>query len=390
MAVTLTTDLELDAAMVATSGAPPGHAAPVAVVPLDDRGDAVGVATYPVVADGADGSYRWTTTLRAGARGRVGCARRRRACRTRRAGRRPRRHRPAAATGDVSLATVDDADTGPGAPGAVGDVVLSHRRGAGRWSSREVVVGGPGRQAVDAVVATGELAVGVGEQVTTDPAGTTVVAPLVVVTNGTTTRTIPLDGQAQTLTAACPGPAGTVVAIGTDAAGATVVTTIDVDADVVTTVPAPPGISDHRVRGPRRRVAARRGAVAVRVSRRRRRSSRVAALAPGERIVAIGAGPAGFAVTGSHGRRATASSSPATDVRQLARVEVPALGGVGEQVPTGVIVGATTASSCSGWPTAPRRRGRSTINGTDVEHGASNRHEAPAPRAASVARRCGD
>ena len=91
--------------------------------------------------------------------------------------------------------------------------------------------GGPGRQAVNAVVASGDLAVGVGEQVTTDAAGASVVAPLVVVTNGTTTRTIPLDGRAQTLTAACPGPAGTVVAIGTDAAGATVVTTIDVDAD---------------------------------------------------------------------------------------------------------------------------------------------------------------
>ena len=247
--VTLTTELELDAAMTMTTGATPGHAAPVAVVPLDDRGQVAGVATYPVVTDGADGSYRWTTTLHAGAvdasgalvaedgvapvgpDGDLGGIVR-------------------IATGDVALATVDDADAAPGTAGAVGDVVLSRRQG-GAWSAPDVVVGGPGRQAVGAVVATGDLAVGVGDQVTTDPAGTPVVVPLVVATNGTTTRTIPLDGRAQSLTAACPGPAGTVVAIGTDAAGASVVTTIDIGADLVTTVAGAAGQHDHRVRGQR-------------------------------------------------------------------------------------------------------------------------------------------
>ena len=90
-------------------------------------------------------------------------------------------------TGVVSLATIADADVAPGTPGPVGDVVLSRRNGAGPWSAREVVVGGPGRQAVSTVVATGDLAVGVGEQVTIDAAGARIAAPLVVVSNGSTT-----------------------------------------------------------------------------------------------------------------------------------------------------------------------------------------------------------
>ena len=137
--------------MVATSGAPPGHAAAVAVVPLDDRGVAAGVATYPDVVDAADGSYRWTTRMGAGAVA-------------------PPGRLVADAGGDPVGPNGSLGGIVPAAPArcrsppsptptrtvcarAVGDVVLSHRRGAGRWSPREVVVGGSGRQAVNAVVA---------------------------------------------------------------------------------------------------------------------------------------------------------------------------------------------------------------------------------------------
>ena len=137
--VTLTTDLELDAAMVPSTGATPGHAAPVAVVPLDDRGHAVGVRDVSrrhrrrrrlvPLDDDAATRARWTrrvaswpTTVP------------------------PRADRTATwaassriGNGDVSLATVDDADTAPGTTGPVGDVVLSQRRATGPWSSREVV-----------------------------------------------------------------------------------------------------------------------------------------------------------------------------------------------------------------------------------------------------------
>ena len=63
----------------------------------------------------------------------------------------------------------------------------------------------------------------------------------------------------------------------------------------------------------------------------------VAGLAPGELVTAVGAGPAGFAVTG----RTVAGDGfllAGSDVRLPARLDVPGLGGIGEQVPSGVVV----------------------------------------------------
>ena len=67
-AVALTTGLELDAAITATTGAPPGHQVPVAVVPFDDRGAVAGVLTSPFVVEDPDGSYTWTTCAGGAAR----------------------------------------------------------------------------------------------------------------------------------------------------------------------------------------------------------------------------------------------------------------------------------------------------------------------------------
>ena len=94
-AVALTTGLELDAAMTATTGAPPGHQVPVAVVPFDDRGAVAGVLTSPFVVDDPDGSYTWTTraaAARLDASGRLERRRARRADRRRRQPRWDRHH----------------------------------------------------------------------------------------------------------------------------------------------------------------------------------------------------------------------------------------------------------------------------------------------------------
>ena len=106
--------------------------------------------------------------------------------------------------------------------------------------------------------------------------------------------------------------------------------------DAVTTVPAPPGaaITACAGHGDQLLLAGERALFA---SADAATFEPVAALAPGERVGAIGAGPAGFAVTGS-----TSTGDgfllAGPDVRRPARVEVPGLGGAGEQVPTGVIV----------------------------------------------------
>ena len=238
-AVALPTDLELDAAMVPTSGVPPGHARSVAVVPLDDRGRAAGIATFPIVVDGADGSLRWSTTLRgvgiddrgvlvvddrlapAGPDGSLGGIVRLR-------------------SRDLSVATVVDVDVQPGATGPVGDVVMSHRDDAsGAWSAREVVAGGAGRQAVAAVVAAGAEAVAVGEQVVADPAGAIGVSPLVLVSDGTESRTIAVDAPGVSLVAACPGPGGTILAVGhEESSGRSLLVTIDPARDAAT-IPTP-------------------------------------------------------------------------------------------------------------------------------------------------------
>ena len=104
----------------------------------------------------------------------------------------------------------------------------------------------------------------------------------------------------------------------------------------MTTVPAPPGAAITACAGDGDQLLLA-GERALFASADAATFEPVAALAPGERVGAIGAGPAGFAVTGS-----TVTGDgfllAGADVRRPARVEVPGLGGVGEQVPTGVIV----------------------------------------------------
>ena len=129
--VALTSELELDVAMPATTGAVPGHPMPVAVAPLDDRGRIAGVSTYPYVTDETDGSYRWTTAITASAIDASG---------------RLVPDETAApigpdgqfggivttGRGSVGLATVVDAEVPPGYSGPLGDVVVS-RRAAFEW-----------------------------------------------------------------------------------------------------------------------------------------------------------------------------------------------------------------------------------------------------------------
>jgi hypothetical protein len=334
--VALTTDLELDVAMPATTGATPGHPAPTGVVPLDDRGGRVGITTYPVVVDAADGSYRWTTSLTAArldAAGELVAA-----ARAAPAG-------PEGAlggivglgAGDVALATVLDEDMAAGYGGPVGDVVMSSRDSDGAWRRREIVAGGAGRQAVQAVVAAGGVAVGVGEEVTLDAAGAMVVAPLVLASDGTSTRRIPAAVGAVSFAAACPGPGGTVFAVGTDTAtGAGVVATIDVRAETVTTATGPAGLTSPGCAGNGETILmAVEGSVIA--STDGITFTPVATVGPGERVTALAAGPSGFAVAGTtvtgdgfvlHGGRADA----------LRRLAAAALGGPGDQEPTGLVV----------------------------------------------------
>ena len=240
-AVVLTTDLELDVAMSPASGATPGHPVPAAVARLDDTGRTIGVTTYPVVTDAPDGSYRWATATDAavldergqwtpdaaaapiGANGSLGGI-------------------VTVGSGQVSLATELDADVPPGTAGPLGDVVAT-RRTTGPWSAREVVAGGPGRQAVDAVVAVGTRVVGVGEQVVVDPAsGVPAATPLVLLGDGGAFRALPVDAPGVSFGAACAGPGGSVVALGTDAtSGTSVVASIDPVAEQVELRPGPAG-----------------------------------------------------------------------------------------------------------------------------------------------------
>ena len=211
-AVGLTTGLELDAAMTATTGAPPGHHVPVAVVRFDDRGVVAGVLTSPYVVDDPDGSYTWTTravAARLDESGRLEL---------------DERAAPIGADGnlggivttprgEVALATVPDPSPTPDA-GSIGDVVVSRRVGSG-WSARAPVLDGAGRQAVNAVVAAGTTVVGVGEQSSVDPAtGAELLVPLVLVGDGSAFEPVPVEGAgAATLTAACQAPDGTVAGV---------------------------------------------------------------------------------------------------------------------------------------------------------------------------------
>ena len=123
---------------------------------------------------------------------------------------------------------------------------MSHRDDAGgAWSAREVVAGGAGRQAVAAVVAAGDEAVAVGEQVVADPAGAIGVSPLVLVSDGTESRTIAVDVPGVSLVAVCPGPGGTVLAVGhEDTSGRSLLVTIDAARDAVTIpTPGPDGVT---------------------------------------------------------------------------------------------------------------------------------------------------
>ena len=123
-----------------------------------------------------------------------------------------------------------------------------------------------------------------------------------------------------------------------DAAGASVVTTIDVAADAVSTVPAPTGTAltacagdgdDLLLAGDRVLFSSSDGAT----------FEPLVVLAPGERVGAVGAGPAGFAVVTGQAVTGDGFLLAGADVRQLGqRLDVPGLGGPGEQLPTGVIV----------------------------------------------------
>lgn len=337
--VALTTDLELDVAMPSTTGAPPGHPGPTGVVPLDDRGNTVGITTYPVVVDAADGSYRWTTELTAARLDATGNLV---------ADERAAPPGPAGRLGgivgldrgDVVLATVLDADLAAGYGGPVGDVVMSSRDEGGAWRSRDLVAGGAGRQAVHAVVAADGVAVGVGEEVTLDAAGATVIVPLVLTSDGTTTRRIPAEVGAVSFAAACPGPGGTVFAIGSDmATGAAIVATIDARAETVLTAPGPANLALPACAGDGQAVLLAAAGTLVASADAVTFTPVTAALGPSDRVTAIAAGPAGFAVTGTtvtgdgfvlHGARSDG----------LARLDAPALGGPGDQEPTGLVVGA--------------------------------------------------
>ena len=201
-----------------------------------------------------------------------------------------------------------------------------------------MVAGGAGRQAAAAVVASGYEAVVVGEQMVADPAGAIGVSPLVLVSDGIESRTIAVDAPGVSLVAACPGPGGTVLAVGhEDTSGRSLLVMVDAARDAVT-IPArgPDGVTVTSCAGD--------GDVVLLAADRALLTSSDGAtvvplggLAPGEVVTGVAAGPGGFAVTGtrpgSDGFLLVGSSPDA-----LVRVEVPALGGAGVQEPTGVVV----------------------------------------------------
>jgi hypothetical protein len=341
-AATLATDLELDVAMPATSGLPAGHESPSALTPLDDRGTTLGLATYPVVTDDADGSYRWTTHETAlgldaagavvealgdapvGPDGSLGGI-------------------VTTANGQEALATVADAGDAPAPAGPLGDVVASRRPNGGAWSARRVVAGGDGRQAVNAVVATpAGTVVGVGEEQVADAASGEVRAtPLVLSGNGTTFERIAVVGARDglQLRGACPGPAGTVVAVGAGPAGPVIVSIDPVGgvAGVLAAAALPAGAAPERcagdgravlLAGPRTLLASTDGRTFAPVEGRR----------AGEIITAVAAGPGGFAVVGTT-PAGDGFALGGRDPGSLRRLAAPTLEGSGSHVPTGVVVG---------------------------------------------------
>ncbi len=336
---TLATDLELDVAMPATSGLPAGHESPVGVVPLDDRGTTIGLATYPIVTDGADGSYRWTTHVTAhrlagreivaapdeapvGPDGSLGGI-------------------VTTTAGQVALATVVDADLDAGAAGPIGDVVVSRRPDGGSWSAREVIDGGAGRQAIEAVAASGDIVVGVGEEQLVDPGtGATTTAPLVLAGDGTTFTRVAVDGAPEglSLSGVCPGPDGTVVAVGSGPSGSTVVS-VDPTAATASVLPAgavPAGAAPEHCAGDGRAVLLA-GPGALLASTDATTFRPVPGLGVGDTVTAVAAGVDGFAVAGSTAGGdgfVLAGADPST----LQALDAPLLTGVGEHDPTGVIV----------------------------------------------------
>jgi hypothetical protein len=335
-AAALTTDLELDVSMPATSGAVAGAPRVVALAPLDDRGDVIGTAIYPVVTDGADGSFRWTTSLTAAVLDEGGRL----------------VPRPSAAprgpdgalggivrtsTGMLALATVGEEDAADGDGGPLGDVVAARRGPDGTWSPTDVVVGGAGRQAVSAVVAAAGRAVAVGELV--DAAEDLRRHPLVIVGTADDLEVVDVDvgdRAGVSFVAACGGPASrpdTVTAVGVDEAGRGVVATIDPVAGKVEVAPdvldlTPTGcaaVGDETV------VVGADAAIAIGDDAQPRPLD---VLQRGERITAIAAGPSGPAVVGTTGDGDGFLLLGAT----LARVRVSGLAGPGTHAPTGVVV----------------------------------------------------
>jgi hypothetical protein len=336
--VALTTGLELDAAMSATTGAPAGHPGPVAVVPFDDRGVVAGVLTSPYVVDDPDGSYRWTTraaAARIDAEGRLQS---------------DPRAAPMGADGNfggivttpgggVALATVPDPAPPPDA-GSIGDVVTARRR-HGSWSARQPVLDGAGRQAVNAVVAVDATVVGVGERTSTDAlAGAEQLEPLVLISDGAAFEPVPVeDGGAATLTAACRAPDGTVLAFGRDAAGANIAVVIDVAAQRATARPGPPGAAPIGCASTNDAVVVA-AADGVTSTVDGERYDALDVLRPGEAISAVAAGPGAVAVVGTTPQDDGFVVLLGPDGRPT-RLDDPALGGRGDHVPTGVVVRAT-------------------------------------------------
>ena len=334
--VALTTGLELDASMAAATGVPAGVALPVAVTVLDDRGTVAGIASFPVVTDAVDGSYRWSTSVAAARVGGAGELEP------------DERAAPIGPDGnvggivsigrrEVALGTVVDAELTAGTGGPIGDVVVSRRSGSGGWSPRSVVAGGPGRQAITAVVAAGGRIVGVGEQRAVDPAaGAEQVTPLVVVGDGDTFEPVVVDGGgASSLTSACTLADGTVLAVGVDTvSGAAVAVAIDPATGTATARPGPAGPAPIGCAATPDGVVVA-AATALARSRDGVTFEPLDVLRPRDTVTALAGGPSGVAIVGvdATGDGFVLAGPPSAPQR----VEAPSLTGVGDHVPTGVV-----------------------------------------------------
>ena len=268
--VTLPTDLELDAATIATSGAPPATPRPspscrsttAASSPVSPR---TRTSSTP-----ADGSYRWTTTLEAGAVDPAGRLVRRTTGRTRRPERQPRRHRAARATRrrsrwrpsptPTSRPTHRDRSATSCCRAATPCVVVAAR---GR-RRRARAAGGQRRR-------RGRRRGGRRRRAGDDRPGrrdrrrrrSSWSATARGRGRSRSTRTARSLRSPRALV-----PTGPSSPSGRDAAGATLVATIDVAADTVTVAPGPPGVALTACAGDGDRRAARRRPRAVRVGRR--------------------------------------------------------------------------------------------------------------------------